>query len=1119
MKNRLLLTLLFSVFIALSTTAQDLLWSDVDRTTTNAREQVEKARDLLPEHYRLVKLNTSKARQLQQQVPLENFSSPTLTAVVPFSIPLPEGGIQSNVIVESPILSRELQAQHPSVKTYQLRTAVGKRFSGRLTMTPAGITGLVFTDSGAAYITPFGSEQDGVHMVYYVKDVKVKTPVQCAVKDELASMQLDGQQMGMLAGDCQLRTFRLGIAATGEYTAWAGDQANALTYITTTVNNVTAIYERDATIRFTLVTNNSVIFTDALTDPYPTLASPDGPLLITNHNTLNTNLGNGNYDLGMVFNRGWNGGLASLSVVCNNSFKGRSASGLTFGTGPNPTAGPQGPIFDGTVAHEIAHQFSATHTHSATNGGCGGGNVSPATAYEPGGGSTIMAYAGVCAPNAYQNNSDLYFHGGNIAQIQNYATSGSASCAVITAVPNTAPTVSVAAPAYTIPIGTPFTLSATTSDADGDVLQYTWEQIDAGFTSATSPQPTNTQGPNFRSFPPNSSSSRTFPRIQDIISGVSSPYEVLTTVGRTMNFRLTARDGAVGGGCTSEADVAVTTDAATGPFAVTSQSTATNWVANGSNTAAITWNVANSNNAPVNCANVNILFSQDGGLTYPFTLLANAPNNGSANITIPSLPTSAGRVRVQAVGNIFFDINDAMITITSSCAAEGTNFVSGNNVTAPAGSATLDLALSPQYGSIVTLTGTLEASDPASTLAVNNLAPGACINFGGNEYRYDTYTFTVNVAGTYTFTRSGTTSGSAVFNLYSGSFNPASPCSNLIISSRTYDGTSALLLPNTSATLTPGLIYTMAVGTFSSASPAKPANYTINVAGPVGGNLYTAAPDPGAGFNYTFVIVNNASGLITAIDPGANMSNATNFPTGMYTVHGLSYSTSITPATLNSYIGVAFTTFLNDIFLNPGTLCSNLSDNSITVNVLAGLPVQFLPLTAFRVNNTVLLKWGTASEQNSSHFEILRSSDGSNFNKVLGTLPAQGNSTSVTNYEFVDRDPGASWNYYRIRQLDLDGRPTLSNIVRINMADKFTAAIVRPNPARSVITVEYFTEKRDLVQVLIVDSKGAVVGRSQFNAQPGRNTHPLNVARFAKGMYAIQLINSDGSITERFIKE
>ncbi len=1086
-------------------------WTGVG--TETIQSYTNKNKDLVPLHFQLFKMDALQVAQVQRQASSAVISKQSVQQAVKFDLPLPDGKTLSTAMFEAAVLSEELQQAHPDIKTYQLVDPQTNNTAARLTITPAGVSGIIFTEQGTAYISPVGSLYPDVHMIYYTKDVNAGLPVTCGALSSVASMQ----PMSALAGDCQRRTYRLAVAATGEYTTWAGGQANALGYITTTVNNISAIYERDVNVRLTLVTNNSILYTDATLDPYNTVASVDASILTANQTALTTNITSANYDVGIVFNNGWNGGRASLGVVCNNSAKGQAGAGLDFGTGANPTPGPQGPIFDQTAAHEIAHQFSATHTHAATNGSCGPPNSSAATAYEPGGGSTIMAYAGVCTGNFYQNYSDLYFHAGNIAQMQSFIL-GSALCASPVTTGNNAPIISVPAAAYTIPVSTPFTLSSTGTDADGNTLTYTWEQIDGGFTTTVTPQPSNTSGPNFRSYPPAASSSRTFPPLANIVANTLTPYEVLPSVTRTMNFRVTLRDNAPGGSCTAEGNVAVSTNAAAGPFTVTSQASATSLVANGVNTTTITWNVANTNLTPVNCSAVDILFSTDGGITFPYTLVANTANDGTQTITVPNLVTYAGRIKIQARNNIFFNVNAADITITSACAAEGTTFTPGTSVSGTAGSAALDLSLSPLYGSIVAPSGQVVTTDPLSSLAVNNVTPGNCINFNGNPFKYKTFKFTVNVQGTYTINRTSSPNG-LIMNLYSSDFNPASPCANFMASNGTYNGSVSIGL-GFSATLTPGKYYTLAIGTFDATLPTLPANFTISASGPPGGNMYSGPASPGAGFNYTYVIVNNSTGIIRAIDAGSDLSNSSTYPAGTYTIYGLSYSNSVTPAILNSYVGGAFSTLNNDLLNNPATLCGNLSKNTIAASVNASLPVTLLPL---KINKTgissALLTWGTASEQNNDYFEIQRSADGISFNQVLGKIPGKENSSIQIDYHFPDASPNAGWNHYRIKQVDKDGTSVYSNVVRANFKGKSTAVTAWPNPAAGILHIDYYTETAGKVQWMVMDGKGAVVKQATFTAQSGKNQQVLNVSGLAAGSYLLRTVSGADVLVTKFIKE
>ena len=1116
MMRKLLLSFATSLPI-LHAMAQDGLWSTVPKSSLQTYMNGRSAASPLPSNYELVKLNRSLLQQLQQQAPLTKPGERSSVQPVRISVPLPIAGQSlSSAFTESPVLSDALAKQLTGFKTYELADPVTHNLQGRLTITSQGVTGLIFTKKGSAYISPVNPDYPDVHMVYYVKDIPLKQPIQCGVKELIDGNGAGNRVQAIQAGDCRLRNYKLAVAATAEYTAWAGGQSQALVYIGTLVNDITAIYERDAGITFTLVSNNSIIFTDALTDPYATVTFPTTATLSSNHSTITNALGSGNFDEGIVLNDGWNGGLARLGVVCSSTQKGEAAAGLDFGNGSNPVAGPQGPIFTGTVAHEMAHQFSATHTMASINGGCNG-NTTAATAYEPGGGSTIMAYAGVCSGNSYQTNSDLYFHGGSILQIDNYAVN-SAVCEPGVTTGNSAPIVTVAATSYTIPISTPFMLTATGTDADNNTLYYCWEQMNANATTNAAPLATATTGPNFRSYPPTTSNTRTFPRLTDLVNGASTTYEVLPSVSRTMTFQVMVRDEASGGGCTTQQTVTVNTNTAAGAFTVTSQSAATSWTANGSNTATITWNVANTDLSPINCSNVDILLSGDGGITFTDTLAANTANDGTQTITIPNRPTVTGRVIVKARGNIFFNINAANITITSSCTVNAATFTPDVSVTGSAGSTALDLNLSPVYGSTVSISGSLATTDPMGSTTVLNTTTNSCTNFSSNIYRYDTYRFTPSVSGTYTFARP-VGDFADVFTLYSDSFDPSYPCANFINSSGRYNGSAVSIENSYTASLNAGQYYTMAVGTFSATQPATlPDAYTISASGP--GALFSSPPNPGPGFNYTYVIVDNTTGLIKAIDAGANLSNASNYPTGgNYTVYGLTYSNAVSTATLNSFAGTSFTAFQNTLLYNPSTLCGSVSPNNVLVSVSATLAAEMLTLNAWKAGGNVNLKWSTISEENSSHFEIWRSADGTNFDKLIGTVTAQGNSSSRVNYELNDQAPLPTWNYYRVKQFNTNGSSTLGNIARINMQQNNATLSVYPSPVRSSLTVEYNSTKIETVRVRVFNSIGSLIYQSGFTTQNGTNLYTIPAATMAKGIYVVQLISDSGSSTARFVKD
>ena len=448
------------------------------------------------------------------------------------------------------------------------------------------------------------------------------------------------------------RTYRLANACTGEYAAFfGGTVALAQAAIVTAINRVTGVYEIECAIRLTLIANNTnIVYTNAATDPYTNGSASS--LVSQNQTTCDNVIGSGNYDVGHVFSTG-GGGLASLSVVCVNGSKARGETGSSS------------PVGDGYyidyVAHEMGHQFGGTHNFNGQLGSCGGGNRTGSTAYEPGSGNSIMAYAGICGADDLQPHSDAYFQHVSYDQIIAFVTSGSGStCGTAVGTGNNPPTVNAGAD-YNIPKQTPFQLTAVGSDPDGDAITYLWDERDLGAAQDASSGiiADNGSSPFIRAWPAVTSPSRIVPRLSDLLANTFAFGEQLPNTNRNVNFRCTVRDNRAGNGGVNFDSMFISVTTGAGPFQVTSPNTAVSW--SGSQT--VTWNVANTTAAPVNCANVRILLSTDGGNTWPIVLLSSTPNNGSAVVTLPNINTTTARVRVEAVGNIFFDISDTNFTI------------------------------------------------------------------------------------------------------------------------------------------------------------------------------------------------------------------------------------------------------------------------------------------------------------------------------------------------------------------------------------------------------------------------------------------------------------------------
>jgi len=505
------------------------------------------------------------------------------------------------------------------------------------------------------------------HQTYAVFSKKALDPISfnCDVKDVVEQPQKDKQ---LRIDDQVLRKYRIAISCTAEYSQYhinrainAGTlPANAtddqkknavLAAITVTIARVNSVYIKDFGVLLEIVPNEkNIIFLNSATDPYNN--NNQNQMLNANQGVVDNHIGNANYDVGHLFTTFPGGGVSGLGVVCNNSYKAYSLTGL---------ANPVGDAYDiDYVAHEVGHEFGCSHTFSNP---CGGQRTN-SHAIEPGSGSTIMAYAGVCAPNVQWHSND-YFSIASILDAKNLVQS--TGCAQIVNTGNHTPVVNVTSYANArIPKSTPFILKASANDQDGDALTYCWEQYD-GVTGNVQMPPvaTNAQGPLFRSLSPTAKKYRIFPKMNYVLNGTYGyDWERLPSVARAMTFTVTVRDNHVGGGQSPAAVLSFQIDANSGPFRVTSQTAATTWNVGSNQT--ITWNVAGTTNAPVNCSHVDIYFSTDGGQTFPHTLVANTPNDGSETFTVPvGINTNVGRFVVKAHNNYFFDANKANIRVVT----------------------------------------------------------------------------------------------------------------------------------------------------------------------------------------------------------------------------------------------------------------------------------------------------------------------------------------------------------------------------------------------------------------------------------------------------------------------
>jgi len=656
------------------------IWTAIDDSELS-RRPAERTRT--PENYRTFRLNKEELQKALASAP-EEFSRSAEERTI--ELPMPDGKLARFSFEHSLVVEPGLLERYPELgATYVARGIDDPTATARFDFLPNGFHAIILSAEGTVLIDPYAKGDTENYVTYRKNDLHRLNDFNCevgeATLDSLLNADLlktqeivDGQRPDVTSGG-QLRVYRLALAATNEYAVAVGGNtiAGTLAAQVLIMNRVNGVYERDVAIRMVMIANNDQIVyagdnmncpvgtggsaCTAANDPYTN--NSGSTMLGQNTTTLNAVILTANYDIGHVFSTG-GGGVATLNGPCGGS-KARGVTGLT---------NPIGDAFAiDYVAHEIGHQWGGNHTFNGSVGSCSGGNRAGSAAYEPGSGITIMAYAGICGNQNLALNSIDTFHVKSLEEIIAYSQTGNGNtCAASTATGNTPPTVSVVGgPTFDIPKQTPFTLTAAGSDVNGDTITYDWQEYDLG--AATSAVPNTDAGgamPIFRPFLPTTNPARTFPSLAYVLNNANIPPatfgaslltgELLPQIGRTMLFQVIARDNRPNGGGINTATATVVVEGNSGPFQVTSQSTAA--IYTGGSTQTVTWDVNGTTNAPVSAANVKISFSTDGGQTFPTVLSASTANDGSESVTIPNTPTTSARIKVEGVGKIFFDIND-----------------------------------------------------------------------------------------------------------------------------------------------------------------------------------------------------------------------------------------------------------------------------------------------------------------------------------------------------------------------------------------------------------------------------------------------------------------------------
>jgi hypothetical protein len=989
------------------------------------------------------------------------------------SLPNANGDLEQFEVYEASNFEPELQAKFPEIRAYSGKGISDQYATVKLSISPQGIQTMVFrSDKENEFIEPYSSDHR-VYSVYRAHRDKGRLPWTCSTEDHQLSSSVNSSVQGRVeargSSTGQLKTMRLAQSCNAEYSNWFGATSSSqvslvLAAFNATLTRCNGVYERDLALHLNLIANTTeVIYYNPATDPYSNNMSNWNNQLQT---TLTNIIGEANYDIGHMFGASGGGGNAGcIGCVCGSG-KGR---GIT-----SPADGiPQGDNFDiDYVAHEVGHQLGANHTFSMSLEGTGQNK-------EVGSGITVMSYAGITSYDVAPHSIDI-FHETSIAQIQ--ANLANKTCPVsINMTANHAPVIGNVSN-YTIPISTPFALTGSATDPENDALTYCWEQNDNSTTtgSASVASPAKSTGPNWLSFPASSSGTRTFPRLSTILAGlnVTGPLpggdavaniEALSSVSRNLNFRLTVKDNKpyVAGstiGQTAFIDVVVTVTNTAGPFSVTAPNTAVTWSANSS--ATVTWNVNGTNAGSVNCASVNILLSTDGGQTFPTVLAAATPNDGLQVITVPSMQSSTCRVKVEAVGNIFFDISNANFTISGS----------------------------PACGNPTGLTNTTPTE--TSTTVSWNAVSGA-INY---DVEYKT-----NAASTWINAATGTTATSVDLTGLT-----ASTLYNWRVRANCSGGASSFVQANfTTATPPP------ACGTPAGLSNTPPAETSTTVSW----NAVSGAVSYDVDFktNAASTWTNAATGTtatsveITGLAAGIqyNWRVRANCSGGAGSYAQANFTTATAPITCpgtydvstnGNTAGAALIPLNTDVhgLVNPS------GDNDYYKFTIATGGTITLTLTTLPTNYQLSLL-------NSIGNVLQSSTNGGSNNETISATVAAGTYYARV-YPFKNNFWNAS-NCYTLRVQTATANKLVSPEL-VRGPQKFS---VFPNPAGNDANLSFNATINGTSEITVINPLGSVVLRKIIPVSEGENVRKLNVSSLAAGMYYIKIKSGDSEQTSKIV--
>ena len=1061
--------------------------------------------------YQVFSLDLDKLKAQLDGVPSRNNISSSSMAEIYF--PDNNGGMERFQVSETSTLAPEIALKYPNIKTYIGFSLDNPGSRIRFSITPQGLkTMSTYPDKPTLFTVPLNIGNVSQYITYD-RNVRIdsKEDFECLTENEYVPIK-EITSFNRDANDQILRTLRIAISTTGEYTNFWDDgdntngdaQEDALAAVVSTLNRTNEVFEVDMAVSFQLVSGTEIIYPTASTDPYSS-SSPNGQL----QSTLTSEVGESNYDIGHLFDYGSNNGNAGcIGCVCVDGQKGSGFSSHQF------TDNDGGPYMDDFfdidyVPHEIGHQMGGNHTFSMSSEGTG-------VNYEPGSGTTIMGYAGITGADDVQDHSDPYFHYGTINQVLNNLENK--TCWTSTVITNNPP-VANAGSDYTIPQGTAFKLVGSATDLDErDVLTYSWEQVDDGITTRSTFGPTKTSGAVWRSRPPSTNPTRYMPVKSRVLSGElteTNPgvtvdnisWETVSTVARSLDFALTVRDRSEtnGTGQFPQSDfdfMTVTVDGNSGPFAVISQTANETWNVGESQT--VTWDVAGTASGIVNTPTVNIYLSTDGGLTFPFLAANNVANDGSHTFSVPPTNGDSNQLRIMVEGNdnIFYAVNSTNLSLQQS------EFVITIEEPSVAVCSPNDVIYNFTYNTFQGFTGTTSFSTLGLPSGLNATFSSNTASTDGEDIELVISNIGSINEGTYDFQIIGT-SGAIVKNA-DANFSVFSTLSEIPDLTTPSDSGSGV-----------GLSPTFSWDVISNAS-----SYDIEIASDSEFSSIVASENSTTN-SYTGATLNQSTTYYWRVKAKNTCGDGDFSPTSSFTTQNC--SVCISDGNTIYYTGTTRVVF-NTIDNSSNLLAGAYSDytgisTAVKADEVHDLTIQVNTDGDYTVNTMVWIDWNQDCDfdDENEEYDLGTALDVEDETTTLSPLsviiPSDallGSTTMRVSTKYAS-DPtscmtgeDAEVEDYTIEVIDATA--SLDN-------DTFEGFNLYPNPSNGNFNLQFNAESTESVEIQLYDLTGRLVKELQFSNISLRFSESISFQNTAKGFYVLKIKNGAKQTSRKLVIE